>query len=67
MTDSSYSNSSATMADINLQQIHDDLVSIALKAGQMILSATPSLTSLETKKSSNSTKATLYHLTISAN
>jgi hypothetical protein len=51
MTDSNYSNGSATMADINLQQIHDDLVSIALKAGQMILSATPSVTSLETKKS----------------
>ncbi|CZR68141.1 related to quinic acid utilisation protein QUTG (inositol-1(or 4)-monophosphatase) [Phialocephala subalpina] len=40
------------MADLNLQEIHDLLVSVAHEAGQMQLSATPSYLSSGTKKNS---------------
>lgn len=40
------------MGDIDLQEVHDFLVSIAYKAGDMILSATPSAANLGTKKNS---------------
>lgn len=39
------------MADLNLQEIHDFLVSIAQKAGSMIISANPS--TVDTKKNSS--------------
>jgi myo-inositol-1(or 4)-monophosphatase len=38
------------MADINLQEIHDLLVSIAHEAGRMMLTATPSYLDSGTKK-----------------
>ncbi|GAB1316669.1 Inositol monophosphatase 2 [Madurella fahalii] len=37
------------MADINLQEIHDTLVSIAFEAGRMILAANPNSISTDTK------------------
>jgi myo-inositol-1(or 4)-monophosphatase len=40
------------MADINLQQIHDLLVSIAFEAGKMIMAANPSSISTDTKLNS---------------
>lgn len=33
----------------NLKQIHDDLVALALEAGQMILAADPSSTPIDSK------------------
>lgn len=40
------------MADINLQEIHDLLVSIAFEAGKMIMAANPSTISTDTKLNS---------------
>jgi myo-inositol-1(or 4)-monophosphatase len=40
------------MADINLQEIHDLLVSIAFEAGRMIMAANPSTISTDTKQNS---------------
>jgi len=37
------------MADINLQEIHDLLVSVAHEAGRMMMAATPSYLSSGTK------------------
>jgi len=38
------------MADLNLQEIHDLLISIAHEAGRMIMAATPSYLDSGTKK-----------------
>lgn len=38
------------MADIDLQDIHDTLISIAYKAGEMITSAHPSTAGTDLKK-----------------
>lgn len=37
------------MADLDLQEIHDTLVSIAFEAGRMMLAADPSAISTDTK------------------
>jgi hypothetical protein len=37
------------MAEVNLQEVHDTLVSIAFEAGRMILAANPSSISTDTK------------------
>lgn len=43
---------SITMEDIDLQQIHDDFISIALRAGDMMKAARPKATGQGTKKNS---------------
>jgi myo-inositol-1(or 4)-monophosphatase len=40
------------MANINLQDVHDLLVSVAKEAGQMIMGATPTQAASGTKKNS---------------
>lgn len=37
------------MAEVDLQAVHDTLVSVAFEAGRMILAANPSATSPDTK------------------
>lgn len=37
------------MADINLQEIHDELISVAYEAGVMILAANPGSIDTDTK------------------
>jgi myo-inositol-1(or 4)-monophosphatase len=41
------------MANLNLQEIHDVLISVAQEAGRMIMGATPSQLSSGTKKNCN--------------
>ncbi|MCJ1236954.1 hypothetical protein MMC14_004938 [Varicellaria rhodocarpa] len=41
------------MADINLQEIHDTLIDVAKRAGEMITSAHPSTSTTDTKKNSS--------------
>jgi hypothetical protein len=43
-------NSFATMADFDLQEIHDFMIAIARKAGETITSATPSTDAAGSKK-----------------
>lgn len=43
----------AKMANLNLQEIHDVLISVAQEAGRMIMGATPSQLSSGTKKNCN--------------
>lgn len=45
-------NSSINMADINLQEVHDVLISVAKRAGEMIISARPSTGGSGSKKNS---------------
>lgn len=63
------------MADINLQEVHDLLVSVALEAGEMILAATPTTVAAGTKKNSTFTASqpaftsiflSLYPLSVSS-
>jgi len=49
----SYTSNTATMAEPNLQEIHDFLFSLAIRAGAMITSATPHLNPIDTKKNSS--------------
>lgn len=42
------------MADLNLQEIHDFLIEVAKKAGEMITSAKPSTTTTGEKKNCES-------------
>ena len=50
------------MTDLNLQEIHDFLITVAKEAGRMILSAKPSNDSSGTKK--NCTCCSLPHLSL---
>lgn len=58
-----YSLPYTTMAEINLQEIHDLLIDVAREAGRMQLAATPSYLSSGTKKnckSANSPQENIY-------
>jgi hypothetical protein len=52
---------SFTMAELNLQEIHDLLITVAHEAGRMMMAATPSYLSSGTKKNCSSYLTTTHN------